>query len=497
MTKEKAAELISENLKTVYAWALSRVSDKFDAEDLAGDIVDAAIANAEKLRSDSAFYGWFWQLARNTYKTYLAKKQKISAVPLDDAAGNIPDTVTQTDDRAENLRREIAFLSENYRRCTVDYYFNDLSVKEIAEKYALSRDMVKYYLFKTRKILKEGIPMEREFGEKSFNPVPFRFDFLCEGNVNMQLFDLLEARKLPGQIIYSTYYTPMKIEELSFELGVPTVYLEDEINILCEYKLLTRTKENKLRSKLFVFDNMFLERYYKRVYTECREPLLKMCESLRAKLPEIRKTTFGNPLYSDDLIIWNALVYIIIEGYYIAKCFQYDKATINEDDFQAFILGDTSVPEDTSLKLHLMDSWANSWDESSREKATEEKPYRERAAFILPTTQEKLEENMKKYEENGYPSAFYCAEDASSFADMMYPEIPLCAEAISIANKIGMEIARDMAPDSSLVPDAQTLNACLLWRNREVFLSFAAEVGGCTVPDEPLAGTYFFIYEKK
>jgi hypothetical protein len=38
--------------------------------------------------------------------------------------------------------------------------------------------MVKYYLFKTRKILKEGIGMTREYGEKSYNPGTFRMGFL-------------------------------------------------------------------------------------------------------------------------------------------------------------------------------------------------------------------------------------------------------------------------------------------------------------------------------
>ena len=76
--------------------------------------------------------------------------------------------------------------------------------------------MVKYYLFKTRKILKEGISMEREFGEKSFRPSPFEFRTIFTGVFNQEYHNLF-ARKLPGQILLAAYYTPMTIRELAIE----------------------------------------------------------------------------------------------------------------------------------------------------------------------------------------------------------------------------------------------------------------------------------------
>ena len=87
--------------------------------------------------------------------------------------------------------------------------------RQISADLGISTEMVKYYLFKTRKILKEGIGMSREFGEKSYNPGTFRMDFWGDGDNSCywQLF----KRKLPGNILLSAYYTPVTIQELSMD----------------------------------------------------------------------------------------------------------------------------------------------------------------------------------------------------------------------------------------------------------------------------------------
>ncbi len=503
MTRERAAELISENLKTVYAWALSRVSDKFDAEDLAGDIVDAAIANADKLRDDRAFYGWFWQLARNTYKTYLAKKQKTPAAPLDDSAGNIPAEMPETDGRAESLRREIAFLSENYRKCTVDYYFNDLSVKEISEKYAISRDMVKYYLFKTRKILKEGIPMERQFGEKSFNPSDVAIFMMCLKSVPATYSDFICGRKLPAQIVSSAYYSPMKLEELSVELGIPTVYLEDEVKLLQKYNLLCE-KNGKFRSNIMQIDIPFLERYYKKVFEEAGEPLSRLCEGIKNKLPKIRETSFGNKQYCDELVLWNALVFTVVEGYCTAQCVNFDNAYMKcEDDNGIFTYAVTGDAIHSGAgKVHLNFSSATWWGSTpdfyiKDGKVSEKEGTAVSCAWFNshPCPNEKFVYELNRYAKNGFPSALYSEKEYRDFIELMCPEIPLCADALKIACKVAMDVAEDLVPDGiELVPDQ--INAMLMHSTRELILSFAAEKCGFSHPDEPLAGTYFLVYEK-
>ena len=208
----KAAAFVEENIKTIFAYALSRVSNKTDAEDLTNDIVLAILQNAEKLKTPDAFYGYVWGIAANTWRKFLSKRNRLCFDEIDET---LTDSTDFTEDilareDVQILRREIALLSKEYRECIIDYYYDELSCAEIAKKRKISLEMVKYYLFKTRKILKEGICMEREFGEKSFRPVPFEFFTIFSGGGNTE-YQRLFTRKLPGQILMSAYYTPMSI----------------------------------------------------------------------------------------------------------------------------------------------------------------------------------------------------------------------------------------------------------------------------------------------
>ena len=69
-----AAEFVEENLKTIFAYALSRVKNKDDAEDLTNDIVLAILQSEAKLKDENAFYGYVWGIAANTYRKFIRKK---------------------------------------------------------------------------------------------------------------------------------------------------------------------------------------------------------------------------------------------------------------------------------------------------------------------------------------------------------------------------------------------------------------------------------------
>ena len=154
MEQKQISALVEENMKTIFAYSLSRVSHKEDAEDLAGDIILAILQSAPRIRDDNAFFGYIWGIAANTYKKYLRRK---SRVLFEEPGEELPaeDDFTREILKAEEhnaLRRELALLSREYRECTIAYYFDGLSCAETASRLHISLEMVKYYLFKTRKI---------------------------------------------------------------------------------------------------------------------------------------------------------------------------------------------------------------------------------------------------------------------------------------------------------------------------------------------------------
>ena len=60
----------------------------------------------------------------------------------------------EQDEEIYRLRRELSLLSKMHREVSVMYYVKNMSCSEIAKAQNISIEMVKYHLFKTRKLLK-------------------------------------------------------------------------------------------------------------------------------------------------------------------------------------------------------------------------------------------------------------------------------------------------------------------------------------------------------
>lgn len=317
METGRVSAFLEANIKTIYAYALSRVSNKEDAEDLAGEIVLAILQSADRIRDENAFFGYIWSIAANTYKKYCRKRKSTAYTGLDETTAydedDIADQLSKADDM-NRLRRELSILTKEYRECTVAYYINGLSCADTAKKLRISLGMVKYYLFKTRKILKEGIGMEREFGEKSYRPSNFEFVAIISGQLNRE-YQRLFHRKLPGNILVSTYYTPMTLRELAIELGVASVYLEDEIELLEQYKLLTALPNGKYQANLVIFTEGYDNELIRTAEKACRSETGAILRACQTKLPRIRSVGFSGCEYSDERLIWAFLAALMREGY--------------------------------------------------------------------------------------------------------------------------------------------------------------------------------------
>lgn len=321
MKQETAAALLEECMKQIFAYALSRVEHKEEAEDLAGDIIAAVLRSAESIRDDHAFYGYLWATASNLYKKYLRGKSRNTTEEPDENLTDGRDMESEiVEELAQNqqigaLRRELSLLSKEYRESTLAYYFDGFSCSETAKMLGLSLEMVKYYLFKTRKLLKEGIGMERTFGEKSYNPSKFQFSSHYSGRHN-QAYQNLFNRKLPGNILLSAYYTPMTIREMAIEMGVATVYLEDEVAMLERYDLLTALSGGKYQTNLVIFTEAYINELYRTVRPMCEEKIKAILNGVRSKLPEIRILGFTGVDFNDNRLLWVLLWELMMNGNY-------------------------------------------------------------------------------------------------------------------------------------------------------------------------------------
>ena len=250
MDRIKLEQLICDNMKSIFGFALTRLGNAKEAEELASDILYEILRSAHNLQDEERFWGFMWRIAENTYMDYLRKKSRASkrTAELNEGIPDESDLGLDQIVQAEELnllRRELSLLSKQYRDATVLYYMENLSCSEIANKLQISTEMVKYYLFRARKMIREGMSMERLYGEKSYRPNIFEIDFWgTKAGDDREYLDF-QRRKIKGNILLAAYYGPVTPGEISIELGVALPYLEDEINLLLDRRYLVRLFKEK------------------------------------------------------------------------------------------------------------------------------------------------------------------------------------------------------------------------------------------------------------
>jgi len=258
--RDFVTEKILDSMKSIFAFSRSRVSGSAEAEELSQQIVTELIASVDTLKNENAFYGWMWAVARNTYSNYIRARKKENFTTIEsthyipDSKADIESTLLLKED-VNILRREMSLLARKYREAMVKYYIEEKSCSQISEELSITVEAVKHLLFKARKIVKEGTNMAREYGEKSYNPDILRLDKWVSGTSlsYKDFIEMHEKRRLPGNILLATYYSPMTVEELSVELGVSAPYIEDELNIMINHEIVKLLPRAKYQVNIFIY----------------------------------------------------------------------------------------------------------------------------------------------------------------------------------------------------------------------------------------------------
>ncbi len=227
-------------MQKLFYFCLKKTGNQADAEDLTQDIALQVCTALYKEQIPANFSAWVWQIARNRYAVWAKHKRQyaesvtgadIGDLEIPDDSENILDEMIHSEDLSL-LRRELAFISSDYRNIVVAYYIQNISMKDIAYDLSLSLDAVKKRLWRARNILKEGMNMAREFGKRSYNPEEVTFTNGCKTFGSQgQPWNVL-SHAMYKNIFLEAYDNPATAEELSLELGVALPYMEDELAYL-------------------------------------------------------------------------------------------------------------------------------------------------------------------------------------------------------------------------------------------------------------------------
>ena len=250
--------LIHDYAEKLFYFCLKKTSDNYAAEDLTSDILLNIITALEKGIVPEHVSSWVWQIARNRYSVWAGKKHKqnasesaadIEEIEIEDRTA-VPEDVLIRKDQLLLLRREMSFISSHYRDIVVAYYFQGIKISDIALSLNLTQGTVMSKLHRARNILKEGMNMAREFGEKSYNPE--QISFCASGNQPSGLPWSAIKRKIPVNILCHAHNNPCTIQELALELGIAAPYMEEEVELLLQAELLKKINHEKYLTNFFI-----------------------------------------------------------------------------------------------------------------------------------------------------------------------------------------------------------------------------------------------------
>ena len=323
MKKQDLLKYFDDNLlDKLFAFCYARTNDSYEAEELCSDIIYALVKVANSDGDIENVYPFIWRVARNVYADFSNNRRKhteaIYAGDSEDVLLKIADE-DDTDDTAElltSIYRRIAFLTKAYREVMIMFYIDGLSITQIAEKQKTSEGAIRQRLFSARQKIKSEVEKMREVYNK---PVALdKIDFVIWGTGIPSWGDPRNVctRMFSNHIVWLCHKKPMSASEIAEELNVPTVYVEEELEIFRrgvngEYGLLRRLDNGKYALNFILLDKDVIEKA-NALYTE---QLPKICETITNYIEEHKAEYLSFPYLNKkvdmNLILWQQVVYIV------------------------------------------------------------------------------------------------------------------------------------------------------------------------------------------
>lgn len=307
MEKYELDTKMAETAKSIMSYCVARTPNYFEAEDLAQEIIVEIYKSVGSLRKAEAFYGFMWAVAGNVYKKWYRGKVKRKECELHENLR--AEAFIYDDDKSEiyRLRRELSLLAEKYRRAVILYYIENKSCVEISKILSISESMVKYLLFKSRQLLKEGINMERNYGEQSYNPKGM--SLLFWGNGVNRYYHLCDS-KISQNILFACYNDKLSAEQISLEIGVALPYMEDTLKELHDYELIKKDG-NRYYTNIVIFTKDFSKEVLLKTAELRKNIAQKMIKAISENETTVRNIGFFGADMNNNSFAWQMVSFVL------------------------------------------------------------------------------------------------------------------------------------------------------------------------------------------
>lgn len=156
--RQPVQELIERYQKNLYVAAFHICKNQMDAEDVVQETFVQYYTSKKEFESEQHIRAWLLRIAINKAKNLNMTFWKKHKCSLEDYM----ETLTFQDTESRDLFEEVMRLPEKYRIVIHLFYYEDYSVREIAEILKLSESNVKVRLSRGRALLKSSCKEEWE-----------------------------------------------------------------------------------------------------------------------------------------------------------------------------------------------------------------------------------------------------------------------------------------------------------------------------------------------
>lgn len=183
-------ELVLAAQNRVYYHCRKMLKHEEDALDATQEILISMLTRLDRLQDPEAFWGWLSAMTANHCRNVLTRGRREAQIPEDDEGSSLLDAFESLDEQTvpdkaldnDETRRMIVELVDQLpppqRQCVLMFYYEEMSVKDIAAALETSEGTVKSRLNYARKAIKSGVDAYAAQGVKLYSALPFLVYFL-------------------------------------------------------------------------------------------------------------------------------------------------------------------------------------------------------------------------------------------------------------------------------------------------------------------------------
>lgn len=144
--------------KDVYKFILSLTKNSVIAEDIVQDTFIKALKNIKNLKDSTKIKPWLFQIAKNTYLTYVSKNAKnVSIDEIEIATSHNEETEFINKETVKRVRKLLHKMKEPYKEVFYLRAFANLSFKEIAEIFEKEETWARQIFHRSKIMIKEDL----------------------------------------------------------------------------------------------------------------------------------------------------------------------------------------------------------------------------------------------------------------------------------------------------------------------------------------------------